>query len=190
MKYTTKQLSDTNTLVSVTLDVTDIKKAKELAIKKLGKTVKVQGFRRGKVPTAVVEKNVDPNALGNETVEMAINMALVEAVDQAKLRVLDQPKIELKKCVPYTQLEFTADLPVLGDIKLGDYKKLTAKLAKAKVVTEEIDQVIDRMRQAFAEKNEVKRAVIIHCRLVVKHSSRASRRSLSVTSLGRHSISS
>ncbi len=158
MKHTVKKISDTTVSVAVVVDKETIKQAKTLAIKELGKKVKVQGFRAGKVPAAVVEKNLDPNTLANETVEYAVNRALNLVVGESELRVLDQPKIELKKFVPYDTLEFTADMTVLPEIKLGNYKKLKSTKQTVKVDKTEIDEVIERMRRGLAEKSKVQRA--------------------------------
>ena len=157
MKHTLKQLSPTQTLVAVEVDKATIASAKKLAVKELGKKVKVQGFRSGKVPAKVVEKNIDPNILANETVEYAINKALNEVVEEADLRVLDQPKIELKKFVPFETLEFTAEFEVLPAVKLGNYKKLTAKKEAVTVTPKEINDVLERMQKGFAERAEVDR---------------------------------
>lgn len=158
MKHTLKQLSDTQVLVTVQADASILQKAKQHAVKQLGKSVKVQGFRKGKVPEAVVEKNIDPNALGAETAEFAINIALNDVIAKEDLRVLDQPSIELKKFVPYETLEFTATIDILPAIKLGNYKKLKATKPPVQVSAQEITDVIDRMRQGFAEKKPVSRA--------------------------------
>lgn len=156
MKYTLTSISDTSVNVKVLLDKETLSKAKASALKTLGKDIKVQGFRKGKVPAGVIEKNLDPNILSNETVENAVNIALNELINKEDLRVLDQPKIEMKKFVPYEVLEFTADMDVLPKIKLASYKKLKAKRTVEKVKKEEVDEVINRILQGLAEKTPVK----------------------------------
>ena len=158
MKHTLKQLSPTSVSVVVVVDTETIRKAKDAAVKQLGRSVKVAGFRKGKVPANLIEKNIDPNALGSETVEYAINYALNDVIARETLRVLDQPKLELTKFVPYDTLEFTATIDILPAIKLGSYKKLKAKKASVKVEKTEIDQVLERMQRGFAEKVAVTRA--------------------------------
>ena len=46
---------------------------------------------------------------------------------QEKLQALDRPSVEVKKFVPGSELEFTAEVEIIPPVKLGDYKKLTAK---------------------------------------------------------------
>ena len=133
-------------------------RAKDFAVSRLGREVKVPGFRKGKVPAAVVEKNLDPNALASESVDYAVNAALRDVIAREDVRVLDQPNIEVTKLVPFTTLEFEAKIDVLPEITLGDYKKLKAKKVAPKVDKADIDEVIERMRQGFAEKSPVERA--------------------------------
>lgn len=158
MKHTSKDLSPTTKSYTVSLDETELGKAKSHAVSKLAQTVKVQGFRQGNVPAKVAEKHIDPMQLANETLEAAINVALNDIVAEDDLRVLDRPSIDVKQFEPYTSVEFTADIEVLGPVKLGDYKKLSAKKEPVSVGKAEIDQVIERMQQGFADKNEVKQA--------------------------------
>ena len=158
MKHTLKKLSDTKVVVTVVASEVEFVKAKDFAVTRLGRDVKVAGFRKGKVPSAVVEKNIDPNMLASEAVEYAVNAALNDVIATEDLRVLDQPKIDVTKLVPFTTLEFSAEIDVLPAVKLGDYKKLKAKKQAAKLEKSDIDEVIERMRNGFAEKNAVERA--------------------------------
>lgn len=157
MKHTLKKLSDTSVQVSVTLDGLDIATAKKAALAHLAPNVKVAGFRPGKVPANVAEKNIDSAALANETVEHAINIALNDVAVAENLRVLDQPSIDLKDFKPYDELKFEATVEVLPEITLGDYKKLKVKKDAIEISKEEIDEVVERMRTQFAEKKDVKR---------------------------------
>lgn len=75
-----------------------------------------------------------------------------------KLQALDRPAVEVKKFVPGQELEFTAESAIVPPVKLGNYKKLKAKQAEVKVEAKDVDDIIERMRQNFAEKTEVKRA--------------------------------
>ncbi len=77
---------------------------------------------------------------------------------QEKLQALDRPSVEVKKFVPGSELEFTAEVEVIPPVKLGDYKKLSAKKEVAKVEDKDVDEVIEQIRKNYSEKSEVKRA--------------------------------
>lgn len=158
MKYTAKKLNETKTTLSVTLDADDLKHAKEVSLRQLAPQVKVPGFRKGKVPAKLIEKNIDPGTLASEVVEHAINHAVNDIADKEDYRILDRPNIDVTDFKPFESLEFTAELELLPTVELGDYKKLKVKRGKVEVKDDEIEDVLKRVRQQFSEKKEVDRA--------------------------------
>lgn len=158
MKTTVKNISDTKVELTIVLDKEELASAEQVALTKLAKNVKVPGFRKGKVPASVAGKHVDPQALAQQTLDDALSKAVADAYLQEGLQAIDRPAVEVKKYVPGKELEFTAETEILPKVTLGDYKKLKAKKAKTTVAAKEIDEIIERMRQGFAEKKDVKRA--------------------------------
>ncbi len=158
MKTTVKNLSDTKVELTITLDAAALADAEKVALVKLSNSVKVPGFRKGKVPSSVAAKHIDPQALQEQLLEDAVSKAVAEAFLAEKIQALDRPMVDIKKYVPGDLLEFTAEVDVLPPVKLGDYKKLGKKIEKVVVAESDIDDVIERMRAGFAEKKEVKRA--------------------------------
>ncbi len=158
MKTTVKYESDTKVKLTIVVDAEELAIAEQTATAKLSKDVKVAGFRKGKVPVAVAAKNIDPKALQEETINNAFSKAVAEAFISNEIQALDRPVVSMTKFVPGETLEFTAETEVLPKIKLGNYKKLKVKNEKITVSETEIDEIIERMRNGFAEKKEVKRA--------------------------------
>lgn len=158
MKTTVKNLSDTKVELTIVLDKSELAAAEQVALSKLAKNVKVAGFRAGKVPASVAAKNVSPEALAEQTLEDALSKAVAEAYAAENIQALDRPAVEVKKFVPGSELEFTAESEILPKVTLGDYKKLKVADTKVSVTAKEIDEVIERMRTGSAEKVEVSRA--------------------------------
>ncbi|MBC7764617.1 trigger factor [Microbacteriaceae bacterium] len=154
MKTTVKHLTPTRVLVTISLGKEELEAAQQVALKKLSKTVKVPGFRKGHVPLEMVAKHADPEALGQETLENAFSRAVAESFIENKLQALERPEVDIKKYVPGQDLEFTAEADVLPEVKLGDYKSLTSEKPVVKVVKKDIDEVIDRMLKGMGEKKE------------------------------------
>ena len=161
MKTTVTHESDTRVKVMIAADHAELAAAEQVALKRLAKTAKVNGFRTGHVPLEIVKKHADANALAQETLDAALNRAVAEAFLSNDLQVLARPEVEIKKYVPGELLEFTAEADVLPEVKLGDYKKLKAKKAAVNVDKKEIDEVIQRIQKGLSEKKEVKRAAKI-----------------------------
>jgi len=158
METTLTYLSDTKVKLTITVGAKELAEAEAVALTKLSKTVKVPGFRAGKVPAAVAAKNVNPAALQEQTLDDALSRAVAEAFMSNSLQALDRPSVEVTKFVPAEMLEFTAECEVLPKIELGDYKKLSAKQEKVSITAKDVDETLERMRAGMAEKKEVKRA--------------------------------
>lgn len=160
MKHTIKKSSDTKIIITVSLNADDLKDVKDRTLKRLAPTLKVAGFRKGKVPVSVAEKHIDEKALNGELLEDAVNHATMTVVEEEKISLIDRPNIDVKKFVPGEQLEFTAEAEVLPEVKLGDYKKLKAKKESVEVTDAEIDEIITRISKDMSEKKEVDRPAI------------------------------
>jgi len=158
MKTTVKNLSDTKVELTIVLGAEELQAAEQVALTKLAKNMKVPGFRAGKVPASVAAKNIDPNALSQQTMEDALSKAVAEAFTSENIQALDRPAVEVKKYVPGSELEFTAETEVIPQVKLGDYKKLKATPEKATVSAADVNDIISRMQANFAEKKDVERA--------------------------------
>lgn len=158
MQVSLEQINPTRIKLTVSADATEIEPVKDATVARLSKNVKVQGFRSGKAPKHLVEKQLDESALQNEVLEQLINALYVDAVNQKKLRPVAQPSISITKFVPYTTLEFTAESDAVGEIKLADYKKIKLAATKAEVTAKDVTEVLENLRQRGAVKEEVKRA--------------------------------
>ncbi len=122
MNTSVKNISESRVLVTITVDAKGLADAEQVALKKLSKTVKVAGFRKGHVPLEVAAKNVDQTLLAQESLENALSKAVAEAFLSNDLQALERPEVEVKKYVPGDTLEFTAEADILPKVKLGDYK--------------------------------------------------------------------
>jgi trigger factor len=158
MKTTVKNLSDTKVELTITLGKEELKAAEQVALSKLAKEIKAPGFRKGKVPASVAAKHVDPEILAQQTLEDAMSKAVAESYMSEGIQALERPAVEIKKYVPGSEVEFTAEAQILPKVTLGDYKKLKAESKKITVTAKEVDEIIDRMRAGFSEKKDVTRA--------------------------------
>ena len=79
MKTKFKKISDSRVEITVTLDKKDLDQAKQKATEKLAKEIKVEGFRKGKVPVEVAKKFIPENDLNAETIDFAVRSTVIEA---------------------------------------------------------------------------------------------------------------
>jgi len=160
MQITIHPVSKNKTKMTILADKSELDSMKNHILEHhFQKDLKIAGFRQGKVPLSIVEKNVDPNQVQGQFLDEIINDLYSRAISEKKLRVVEQPKIEITKFVPYSQLEFTVEVSILEDIKLPDYKKIKLAPEPKKVATKaEIDEVIERVRTQLAVRKDVDRA--------------------------------
>lgn len=158
MQVKRDQISATKVKLTVTADQKVIDQVKKATLERASQTVKVPGFRPGKAPLNLVEKQVDSSLFQAEFLEQAVNHLYVEAAQHEKLRPVTQPEINITKFVPFTTLEFTAEVESVGKIKLPDYKKIKVDTKPAEVTAKDVDKVIDNLQTRGASKEAVKRA--------------------------------
>ena len=157
MQVSLEQINPTRIKLIISADATEIEPVKEAVVARLSKNVKVQGFRTGKAPKNLIEKQLDQSALQTEVLEQLVNNLYVKAVEEQKLRPVAQPSISITKFVPYTTLEFAAESDAVGEIKLADYKKIKLAATKSEVTAKDVNEVLENLRGRGAVKEEVTR---------------------------------
>lgn len=158
MQVTSKNLSDTSVQLTLKADAKMLQAAKEEALNHIAKNLKLQGFREGKAPLALVEKSADPATLQSEFLDIAMNRMYGAALDEQKLRPVAQPKVTVKAFVPFDTLELEVEVEVIGEVKLADYKNISVAKEAVKVTAKDVTEVIDNLLVREAEKVEVTRA--------------------------------
>lgn len=148
----------TTVKLKIEADQALLEEVREQVLRKLAKTVKLQGFRQGKAPLALVEKSVDQNAYQQEFLDTALNRMYGEALLEQKVRPVSQPTVNVTKFVPFTTLEFEADVESIGEVKLPDYTKIKLEKKPVKIEAKDVEAVLDNLRIRSSEKNEVTRA--------------------------------
>lgn len=157
MKTKLKNISDVKVELAISLGAEELKAAEQVALTKLAKEVKIEGFRKGKAPLEMVAAQVDTNLLNQETLENALSKSVAEAFLKEKVQAINRPEVDVKKFIPGTELEFTATAEIMPKVELGDYKKLGVKKEAIKVSKKEVKETIERILKNFAEKKKVER---------------------------------
>jgi trigger factor len=158
MQIKREQISPTTVKLSINVDKAVLDSTKQSVLKKLAQDAKLPGFRQGKAPANMVEKQVDQSVLQSEFLDQVINEVYVDAVQQEKLRPVEQPKISVTKFVPFGTLEFDAEVETVGEIKLADYKKIKLAQTAVTVTAKDVEDVLNNLRRRAASKEPVERA--------------------------------
>lgn len=158
MKVQKEQIEPTRLKLTIKADQAEIDAVREAVLTVLSANVKVQGFRAGKAPAHLVEKQIDQSVLQSQFLEEIINQLFAKAVQEHKLRPTGQPEIAVSKFVPFTTVEFTVNVEAVGDIKLPNYKQMKLTPKSATVTAADVTQVLDNLRARAATKDPVQRA--------------------------------
>ncbi len=150
--------SDNQAEITIQAEQEHLEELKQSTLKKLQPEVSAAGFRKGKVPLHIVEKQVDDRYLHSQFLDEALNALYAKALDEHKLRTLSQPEVEVKTFVPFSELTFVAKVEVVPEIKLADPTKLKVERTKIVVTPKDVDKVIEQLQDRMATTEVVKRA--------------------------------
>lgn len=158
MQSSVETLSPTR--VRLTVDVTFDELAPDLdaAYKKIGRQVRVQGFRPGKVPPRILDQRVGRGVVLEEAVQEALPRLYGEAVNDSGVSPVGRPEVDVTELQDGEKLVFTAEVDVRPEIELPAYESLAVTVDEAVVSDEDVDTQIDELRERFASLTPVERA--------------------------------
>lgn len=129
-----------------------IKPELDRVFNKVKKNINVPGFRKGHLPRAVFNQKFGEEALYEDAVNALLPNAYEDAVKEADLEVVAQPKIEVVSMEKGQDWVIKAEVVTKPEVKLGDYKDLSVSVEVTKDVTdEEVDAKVERERNNLAE---------------------------------------
>ena len=140
--------------MTLSLPVNTIETEVNTRLKKLARTVKMDGFRPGKVPMSVVAQRYG-YSVHYEVMNDKVGEAFFKAANEAQLRVAGQPKINEKEGAPEGELAFEAVFEVLPEVKIGDLTSAEIEKLNAQVTDDAIEKTIDilrKQRRTFAQR--------------------------------------
>ena len=129
---------------SVVVPVADIESRRSKRLAELGRTLRLPGFRPGKVPTNVVKQRYG-SAVSAEVLEESVNEATRQVLTDRGLRVATQPRIELVSADPARDLEFRVELELFPEIAMPDLSAIEITRVKAEPSDEQIARALDEI---------------------------------------------
>ncbi len=158
MQTNLETLSSLERRLSIAVSMQEVNTEVANRLKRLSKTVKIHGFRPGKVPVKIVEQQYG-GQVRQEVLGDTIQKSFGEAVQEKKLRVAGLPKIEVQSGDETTeQFEYTATFEIYPEVELGDLTALSIEKPVVEVGDAEIDKTIEVLRKQRAVFEPVQRA--------------------------------
>lgn len=174
MKVDQKKLPKSQIELTFELTADEFKEHTAHALEHLKGHVKVDGFRPGKAPAAMVEDKIKPEALLMEAGDHAVQHAYLDYIKESKLEPVGNPEVSIVKIAQGSPLIFKAVITVLPDVELPDYKDI-ARLIKGKdieVTEEEVQDALSYLQRTRAKFTAHNNASAVKDFVEIKYSSK------------------
>jgi len=152
-----QKLPGSKVKLTITIEKEEMQGYERHAYRHLVNQVKIAGFRPGKAPLNILKKEVGEAKFENEVLEVAVPQSYYKAVTDEIIQAISQPQVKVVKFVPGELLEYEAEVAVLPEVKLPNYKNIKVKIGEVKVKKEEIDQILNNLRKERAILRDVER---------------------------------
>lgn len=166
MEATTAQANELERRVDLSIAIGDVEKEMDQRLKRMGKNMKMPGFRPGKVPFGIVKQQHGDQAR-HEVLSEELDRVFGETVTAQKMRVAGYPRIEPKVTESTTHLEFSAIFEVYPEIALGDTSTAEIERPVLEVSAAEINKTLDILRKQRVSYEDTDRAAAIEDRVVI-----------------------
>jgi trigger factor len=158
VKSAVETLSPTRAKITVEVPFDELKGSLDAAYQEIAKQINIPGFRKGKVPPPVIDRQVGRGAVLDQAINEAVPRLYIEALQQNELQPLAQPEIEVTRLEDNETLEFTAEVDVKPNIEVPPYDGLEVTVDDVAVTDAEIDEQVESLRERFATLKDVERA--------------------------------
>ncbi|WP_421777416.1 trigger factor [Gardnerella sp. KA00603] len=154
MKISVRNLEPTKVKLTITADLEDFKPFLDEARKEIAKQINVPGFRKGHVPGKIVDQRVGFAAVAGEAVNSAVPELYSNALEEKKIRPMDQPEFDVQEVPTSTEadttLKFVATVERRPEFKLNKFKGVEIEVEKPKVSDKDVKARLEALRQRFA----------------------------------------
>ncbi len=152
MQSNLDKLENNRVLLKMEADPKEVAEAFNQAYKKIVNKINVPGFRKGKVPRFMLEKQFGKEVLYQDAIEILVSQGYYEALNKHKLEPVDNPKIDFEDEIEDGKaFTFQAEVEVLPEVILGEYKGVTAVKDDPQITDEDVDQEIKSLQERHAE---------------------------------------
>ena len=149
-----EEVDSCNKKIKFVIPYSNYKKEVDKYYQKLGREVKVPGFRKGKVPASLLEKQFGPD-VKKEVLSNLISNELNKAIAEKDLRAIGQPHLLEVNAEEGTDISVSASVEVLPSIDIKDYSSIEMEMKIPRITDGEVDQTIEAFRQRKAKTVEI-----------------------------------
>ena len=159
MKSTVETLSPTRVRLDIEVEFSEMSSHVADAYKKVATQVNVPGFRKGKVPAAMIDQRVGRGTVLDEAINAALPDFYGKAAREHSVAVIGRPVVDVKEFVDNEKLSFTVEVDVRPEVKLPDFSSITIEVEDLLVSDADVDEQVEELRTRFGTLTSVERAV-------------------------------
>ncbi|WP_290707395.1 MULTISPECIES: trigger factor [Gordonia] len=160
MKSSVEQLTPTRVKLNVEIPFEELSSEFDRAYATLAQQIRIPGFRPGKAPAKLIEARVGRDTVLAQVVNDALPAKYGEAIEQADVKAIGQPDIELGELVDGEPVTFTAEVDVRPEIALPDFSALAVTVDALKSDEEAVTEQLDGLRERFGTLKAVDRGAV------------------------------
>ncbi|WP_345206813.1 trigger factor [Fodinibacter luteus] len=161
MKSAVETISPTRVKLSVEVPFEELKPMLDQAYRTIGAQVQIPGFRKGKVPSRIIDQRVGRGAVVQEAVNEALPRFFAEAAEAENLRAIGQPEVDVT-AVPLEDgqdLTFTVETDVRPEVELPELEGIAVEVDEVAASDEDVEERLTALRERFGSLVGVERAV-------------------------------
>ena len=140
MKVTVENGENQQVTLTVEVEAAEVSKAVEKAVKRLSNRVNIPGFRKGKAPRKIIERNVGMDAIMQEAFDIVGPKAFADALEEQKIEPVSRPQIDIETLEDGKDLVFKATVTPRPEVTLGEYKGLKVEKNVEAVTDEDVEK--------------------------------------------------
>jgi trigger factor len=159
LKSTVEKLTPTRVKLSIEVTFDELAPHVDGAYKTLSERINIPGFRKGKVPTAMIDQRVGRGAVLDEAINAALPTFYSQAAKDNDVLVIGRPDVEIVELKDKENFSFTVEVDVRPEISLPNFSQIKIEVDDVKVTDADIDEQIQSLRTRFGTLTTVEKNV-------------------------------
>jgi trigger factor len=159
VKSSVEKISPTRVKLSIDVPFADLQTHINDAYKSIGERVNIPGFRKGKVPAAMIDQRFGRGAVLDEAINNALPSLYSQAAKENNVFVIGRPTVDIKELKDKENLSFTVEVDVRPELKLPNFSKIEIEVDDAVVTEKDIETQIEALRIRFGTLTTVEKTV-------------------------------
>lgn len=159
MKSDVEKLSPTRVKLSIDVPFNELKPHIDGAYKSLSEKISIPGFRKGKVPAAMIDQRVGRGAVLDEAINAALPTFYSQAAKDNDVLVIGRPNVEITELKDNEKLTFTVEVDIRPEIKLPNFSQIKIEVDDVQVSDADIEEQLQDLRTRFGTLTTVEKVV-------------------------------